>query len=61
MKYEIDYDKLDEIGIDIKNRDYKQADPQRMFCPKCHKDRKNHRTEKELAVQGKLELDISPS
>ena len=47
---EIDYDKLKEIGINIKDRDYKQADPQRMFCPKCHKDRKHHPMERELAV-----------
>ena len=50
MKYEIDYKKLKEIGINIDDRDYKQADPQRMFCPKCHKERKHHPAEKELAV-----------
>ena len=50
MRLEIDYKKLEEIGIDIGKRDYKQADPQRMFCPKCHNERKNHPTEKELAV-----------
>ena len=47
---EIDYKKLKEIGIDIGDRDYKQADPQRMFCPKCHSERKHHPTERELAV-----------
>ena len=47
---EIDYDKLKEIGINIKDRDYKQEDPQRMFCPKCHSERKHHPTERELAV-----------
>ena len=47
---EIDYKKLEDIGIDIKDRDYKQEDPQRMFCPKCHSERKHHPTERELAV-----------
>ena len=47
---EIDYKKLEEIGINIKDRDYKQEDPQRMFCPKCHSERKHHPTERELAV-----------
>ena len=50
MKYEIDYEKLKETGIKIEDRDYKQADPQRMFCPKCHEEREHHPTEKELAV-----------
>ena len=50
MKYEIDYKKLKEIGINIDDRDYQQADPQRMFCPKCHEGREHHPTEKELAV-----------
>ena len=47
---EIDFDKLKEIGINIDDRDYKLEDPQRMFCPKCHSERKNHPTERELAV-----------
>ena len=47
---EIDFDKLKEIGINIDDRDYQQEDPQRMFCPKCHSERKHHPTERELAV-----------
>lgn len=47
---EIDYKKLEDIGINIKDRDYKHADPQRMFCPKCHSEREHHPTERELAV-----------
>ena len=47
---EIDYKKLEDIGININDRDYQHADPQRMFCPKCHSERKNHPTERELAV-----------
>ena len=47
---EIDEKKLKEIGINIDDRDYQQADPQRMFCPKCHSGRKHHPTERELAV-----------
>ena len=47
---EIDFDKLKEIGINIDDRDYQHEDPQRMFCPKCHSERKHHPTERELAV-----------
>ena len=47
---EIDYKKLEDIGINIDDRDYKHADPQRMFCPKCHSEREHHPTERELAV-----------
>ena len=47
---EIDYKKLEDIGINIDDRDYQHADPQRMFCPKCHSEREHHPTERELAV-----------
>ncbi len=47
---EIDYKKLKETGIDIKDRDLSKADPQKMFCPDCRKNRKNHPKDKPLAV-----------
>ena len=50
---EIDYKKLEEKGINIADRDYTKDDPQKMFCPKCKKDRKKHMNNKPLAVYWK--------
>ena len=50
---EIDYKKLEEKGINIADRDYTKEDPQKMFCPKCKKDRKKHMNNKPLAVYWK--------
>ena len=50
---EIDYKKLEEKGINIADRDYTKEDPQKMFCPKCKKDRKKHKNNKPLAVYWK--------
>ena len=47
---EIDYKKLEKLGIDIADRDYTKADPQKMLCPKCKDDRKKHKKNKPLAV-----------
>ena len=47
---EIDVKKLKETGIKLEDRDYTKADPQKMFCPDCHKKRKKHPTDKPLAV-----------
>jgi len=46
---EIDVKKLKETGIKLEDRDYTKADPQKMFCPDCHKDR-THQGDKSLAV-----------
>ena len=50
---EIDYEKLEELGIKIADRDYSKADPQKMLCPKCKDDRKKHKKNKPLAVYWK--------
>ena len=50
MTYEIDYDKLKEIGIKISDRDYDKQDPQKMLCPACKSTRKKHPNNKPLAV-----------
>ena len=47
---EIDVKKLKETGIKLEDRDYTKEDPQKMFCPDCHKKRKKHPTDKPLAV-----------
>ena len=48
---EIDYKKLEELGIDIAKRDYNQPDPQKMLCPKCKNERKpEHKKNRPLAV-----------
>ena len=50
---EIDYEKLEKLGINIADRDYSKADPQKMLCPKCKDDRKKHKKNKPLAVYWK--------
>ena len=50
MSLEIDYNKLKKTGIKLEDRDYTKEDPQKMFCPDCHKKRKKHPTDKPLAV-----------
>ena len=46
---EIDENKLEKNGIKLNDRDYTKEDPQKMFCPKCHKNR-THQGNKSLAV-----------
>ena len=50
MSVEIDYNKLKKTGIKLEERDYTKGDPQKMFCPDCHKKRKKHPKDKPLAV-----------
>ena len=50
MSLEIDYNKLKKTGIKLEERDYTKEDPQKMFCPDCHKKRKKHPKDKPLAV-----------
>ena len=50
---EIDYEKLEKLGIKIADRDYTKADPQKMLCPKCKDERKKHKKNKPLAVYWK--------
>ena len=50
---EIDYEKLEKLGIKIAERNYSKSNPQKMLCPKCKDDRKKHKKNKTLAVYWK--------
>ena len=48
---DIDYKKLEDLGINIADRDPRAGEPQKLFCPKCKNERKTgHKKDRPLAV-----------